>query len=65
MQLSKAAWVFLHSLNSMSELPLSRQVAYVMNSAEHIAFTFLKNSMEQLVTSLPSLIHFLGEHIER
>ena len=43
----------------MLALPLSRQVAYVMNSVAHIAFTFLKNSMEQLVTSLPSFRHFL------
>ena len=62
MQLSKAVWVFLHSRNSMLELPLSRQVAYVMNSAAHIAFTFLKKSMEQLVTSLPSFRHFLQEN---
>ena len=55
-------WVFLHSLNSMLELPLSKHVAYVMNSVAHMAFTFLKKSMEQLVTSLPSFRHFLQEN---
>ena len=44
----------------MLELPLSKHVAYVMNSVAHIAFTFRKKSREQLVTSLPSFRHFLG-----
>ena len=51
--------VFLQCLNSMLELPLSRQVAYDMNSVAHMAFTFLKKSIEQLVTSFPSVMHFL------
>ena len=52
-------WVFRQCVNSMLALPLSRHVAYVMNSVAHRAFTFLKNSIEQLVTSRPSFKHFL------
>lgn len=49
-----------YGISRWSELDLLMQFIYCMNSSEQLFLICLKKFKEQLVTALPSLIHFLG-----